>query len=266
MKKMLFAFPAVFLGLSLAACDTEEAVDRFEIIDRSAEDRAAYVHDDHWDGTLPDVQEGEHLSLGAVIEDSEGEQIELNADNSPNRLDVTLAEGEAEDIVELESHGDHVHISGLSEGTVDVTFQWLQDGEVRYTTPAITVEVGHGHDDDHEEIRAFEILDRGADEEKVAYVHDDHWHGELPDVPEGDNLSLGASIEETDETPVDLNGEDALGVSVYDDAPKGIVSVIEHGDHVHIEGEEEGITQVVFHWLHEDEIKYTTPPINVVVD
>jgi len=48
-------------------------------------------------------------------------------------------------------------------------------------------------------------------------------------------------------------------------APEGIVSFAQHGDHVHIIGEAVGITQVVFSWTHDGDVRYTTPPINVHV-
>ena len=119
----------------------------------------------------------------------------------------------------------------------------------------------HSH---HEEITIFEVIDRSEDE-VTAYVHVDHWHGSLPEVPEGENISLVAYIEE-DEKEVLLDGDHhALGVALADGAEEGIVSFDLHGDHVHIKGGQEGSTEVVFQFLHNGEVEYTTPPIEITV-
>ncbi len=118
--------------------------------------------------------------------------------------------------------------------------------------------------DEHAEDITFEIIDRSEDE-VVAYVCGDHWHGELPGILEGDNSSLGAFILE-DEEEVELDGEHhALGVDYADGADQETVSFDSHGDHVHIIGEQEGITEVVFHLLHNGEVDFETPPIEVKV-
>jgi len=119
----------------------------------------------------------------------------------------------------------------------------------------------HSH---HEEITMFEVIDRRA-EEVTAYVHVDHWHGSLPEVEAGENISLGAYIEE-DDYELLLDGDHhALAVALADGAEEGIVSFDLHGDHVHIIGEQEGETMVVFQFIHGGDIEYVTPPIEIVV-
>lgn len=120
-----------------------------------------------------------------------------------------------------------------------------------------------GEPDENEDI-TFEIIDRSEDE-VVAYVCGDHWHGELPGILEGDNRSLSAFILE-DEEEVELDGEQhALGVDYADGADQETVSFDLHGDHVHVIGEREGSTEVVFHLLHNGEVDFETPPIEVKV-
>ncbi len=126
-------------------------------------------------------------------------------------------------------------------------------------------------DEDHEHddaaVEAFEVLDRDEDEEVVASVHDDHWDGDLPEIAEGDNLSLGARIVDADGEEVALDGEDhALGVDLADDALAGVVELDEHGDHVHVTAESEDTTEIVLQWLEEGEVAYETPPLPVTVD
>ena len=124
----------------------------------------------------------------------------------------------------------------------------------------------HDHDHGEGETGEFRILDRRNDEEVVAYVHGDHWHGSLPNVEVGSNLSLGAYIESEDGRERELDGShNGFTVELAEGAPDGIVSFALHGDHVHINGESVGITQVVFSWTHDGEVRYTTPPINVEV-
>lgn len=62
---------------------------------------------------------------------------------------------------------------------------------------------GGDGDDEVEDVPVdeFEVLDRDNDKETIAYVHGDHWHDDLPDVPEGDNRSLGADVESEDGPP-----------------------------------------------------------------
>ena len=118
---------------------------------------------------------------------------------------------------------------------------------------------------DYDEEITFEVIDKGEDE-VVAYVHIDHWHGDLPEVAEGDNLSLGAYILE-DEEEVELDGDyHALGVGYADGADQDVVSFDLHGDHVHIIGEHEGSADVVFQLLHDGAVDYETPPITVKVE
>jgi len=422
--------------------DHEHEIGEFEIIDRSTEEVTAYVHADHWHGSLPEVPLYDHISLGANIEDVEGNEVELDGDYE---LKVDLAEDANEGIVSFDEHTDHVHIKGEEEGNTRVVFQLWHDDHIEYETPSIGVFVGeedqntltsnlsladHDHDEgadphtwlsltkaekmiehlfseivetdpdnkdlysenadeyitelqdlhqeisekmepyhgekfliyhpsmgyfaddygleqlaveidgedpgpgqiagiidiakeeninvvfvspqfdddaaktiadeidgeaeslnplaedyldniediaqtliksfeekdhDHEdEIGEFKIIDRDTDEE-VAYVHDDHWHGELPEVSEGEHVSLGAYIEDDHGDEIELGDEYQLGVRLAEGADD-IVSFDEHGDHVHIEGEEEGSTEVVFQLIHNDHIDYETPPIEVEVE
>lgn len=122
----------------------------------------------------------------------------------------------------------------------------------------------HEHENSYDEDITFEVIDRGEDD-VTAYVHVDHWHGELPEVPEGDNISLGAYIEDDGEE-MELDGDHyALGVDYASGADEDVVSFDHHGDHVHIVGEKEGKTELVFQLLHDDHVDYETPPIEVMV-
>ncbi len=130
---------------------------------------------------------------------------------------------------------------------------------------AQTADDHYGQDHSHHEvITIFEVIDRRA-EEVTAYVHGDHWHGNLPEIPEGENISLGAYIEEDDEEVLLDGDHHALGVTLADGAEEGIVNFDLHGDHVHIIGEQEGETMVVFQFIHDGDVEYVTPPLEVKV-
>ncbi|QGU00020.1 hypothetical protein SYNTR_1426 [Candidatus Syntrophocurvum alkaliphilum] len=119
----------------------------------------------------------------------------------------------------------------------------------------------HHHD---EEGIIFEIIYRSADE-VTAYIHVDHWHGGLPVIQKGENISLGAYVEKN-EVVIELDGKHYdLRVDYARDADENIVSFDNHGDHVHIIGEQEGQTDVVFQLFHDNKIEYETPPISVNV-
>ena len=256
--------------------ETDTVIEVFEVLNRNADEKVeAYVHGDHWDGSLPAIEVGETLSLGAHIVSNGGRVRELDSDGVHNGLTVEIY-GEDAGVVELAQYGDHVHIKGVSEGIAQVVFNWTHDGEVRYSTPPINVVVGdhdadeddHDHDDEADVvIETFEILNRRHDGARTAYIHGSHWHGSLPAVQVGETLSLGAHIVSGGGRVRELDSDgvhNGVTVEIYgEDA--GVVELAQYGDHVHIKGVSEGIAQVVFSWTHDGEVRYTTPPINVVV-
>ncbi len=247
--------------------DHDHEIDTFELLNRQDDGaKIAYVHGNHWHGSLPNIDVNSHLSLGAHIVSADGRERELDHEGEVNALTVSLAPGAEEGIVELVNHGDHVHIRGLQDGHTQVVFSWVHRGEVRYTTPVMNVTVG---EHDHQpEIGAFELLNRQDDGAKIAYVHGDHWHGGLPGVAVDAHLSIGAFIMSADgrERELDREGEvNALTVSLAPGAEEGIVELVNHGDHVHIRGLQNGQTHVVFSWVHRGEARYTTPTLTVTV-
>jgi len=130
----------------------------------------------------------------------------------------------------------------------------------------VTADDHYDRDHDHdEEVAVFEIVDRSEDD-VTAYVHGDHWHGDLPEIPVGENASLGAYIEADGGEEVVIDGDHhALGVDLAEGAEEGIVSFDLHGDHVHLIGEQEGETKVVFQFIHDGNVEYETPPLPLVV-
>ena len=252
----------------------------FVILDRAHDphEEAAYIHGDHWHGSFPSVPVGDNVSLGASVELEDGEDLELGDEYE---LRVEVPDDAPEGIVEIDEeehfHGDHVHVYGEEVGITEVVFLIWHDDHADYRSPPIDVQVVDEDDtdeDDHDEeyVSEFKLLDRAHDpHEEISYVDGDHWHGEdeFPTIPAGDNVSIGAFVEDADGEEIVLGPEYELGVEVAEDAEDGIVEIDDdedfHGDHVHIYGESAGETEIVFLLIHDDHVDYETPPLTVEV-
>ncbi|GAB6878632.1 hypothetical protein JCM17823_09060 [Halorubrum gandharaense] len=248
-------------------------VEELEIIDRGHDEVVADVHGDHWHGSLPDVEEGDYLSLGAEFTDDHGDQIHLG-ENEEYQLNARVAD-DADDIVSIESHGDHIHVTGEEEGHTALVFQLYHDDHADWESPPLDLDVGDGHDHGEEEhdhgdhdlhVEEFELIDR-SDDEVAASVDGDHWHGSLPAIAEDDYLSLGAHAETEDGDHVHF-GEDEeyqLDARVADGEDDDVVSFDSHGDHVHVHGEHHGHVDVVFQIVHDDHVDWESPALEVDV-
>ena len=214
-------------------------------------------------------------------------------DEDPGEVTVSvLAEG-SPDVAHACAHADDLGVEHDAAGSsddaemVDFDTHTVYDITVEGESGFIGFEMhdddddGHAHSHvgslDHHEafdeigIHEFEVIDRDEDE-VTAYIHGDHWHEELPHIHEGEHISLGAEIEDEDHNELALDGEPfELRVEVAHDAEEGIVEISDddyHGDHVHINGDHEGETEVVFQIYNsdEDEVQYQTPPIEAEVE
>lgn len=139
----------------------------------------------------------------------------------------------------------------------------------------------HGGDGDYFDdigIEEFTLIDRYAsgigdqgdegeagDNEEPAYVDGDHWHGRLPAVPIGADLSIGARVVTDDGDELEMGEDYDLATLVADGESDEYVDLQDFGDHTHIWGDEPGETKI--HFLIEDglDVVYQTPPIEVTV-
>lgn len=112
-----------------------------EIINRGTGEEVAHVHGDHWHGSLPDIELGKHVSLGARFYHNDSD-IDLGHDED-HQMNVRIETGD--DIVETHSHGDHVHIKGIATGHAHVVFQLMHGDDVAYESPSIKVDVRDHH-------------------------------------------------------------------------------------------------------------------------
>ncbi len=124
----------------------------FDVYDLRSNDQLGYWHTDHWHGGIPDVELGASVPIGIVLEDEDGYVVPLG-EGETYQFDARIADGEPEDVVEIESHGDHVEFHGRSVGSTAVVLQIRQDGDVVYET-----------DSDPSGIEVLEDLDGEVDE------------------------------------------------------------------------------------------------------
>lgn len=119
--------------------DSDGLVSEFEVIDR-AEDEVVASYHGHWHGELPPIQYGEHISLGARIEDADGDEIPIG-DDAEYQFDAEIS-GSDNSVISIESHGDHVHFHSESEGETNITFQLVSNDSPGWeTSEGISVEV-----------------------------------------------------------------------------------------------------------------------------
>jgi len=253
--------------------ETLEIVE-YQLIDRDEDADGPYVHDDHWDNGPLEVpgQELDYASVGAHIEDADGNEIELGDEYEMN---AHVVEG-APETVDIDTHGDHIHVISQGEsGPTELVFTLEHEGETVFESPELATLVGEGTDEfDDGAVDTVSILDRSPDpHEEVAEYHDDHWEdwSELPTVPVDDNISLGAEFVDAHGTELNFDeSELELAVRVADDAADDVVWIDEeehyHGDHVHIYGEGEGETEVVFMLWHDDHADWESEPLPVTVE
>ncbi len=116
------------------------------------------------------------------------------------------------------------------------------------------------------EVAEFELYDQRTGEE-VAYWHDDHWHGGVPDVPLDGQLAIEGVFEDAEGRVLPL-GEDepfALEAKVPDGADADAIEIESQGDHVEFHGLEEGRTMVVFELVADGEVVWDTSADNASV-
>lgn len=118
---------------------SDDPVSGVDVVDRGEDEVVANYHG-HWHGELPAIHRGEHLSLGARFEDADGDELPIGSGEA-YLVDADVS-GPDDDIVRIESHGDHVHLHGEAEGEVHVTFQLVSNDTVEWeTSEGIGVEV-----------------------------------------------------------------------------------------------------------------------------
>ncbi|MCX2818739.1 hypothetical protein EGH25_05155 [Haladaptatus sp. F3-133] len=171
---------------------------KFDILNRSTGGVVAEAHGERWYGNISEIVQGEHVSLGANVEDRGGNEIEPDGGN--HSLGVEPAGGADENVVSLEEHGDYVRITGEEEGTAEVLFQLLHNDSIEYETPPMEVSVVQETDEVREEPNEGEtpetvelIAEKEVDNEH-ACLHGDH-DDRVP-LTGGDSAGGAPTVEE----------------------------------------------------------------------
>jgi hypothetical protein len=152
---LLAALPLVTL---FAACDRHPhgpedhaAPVGAELVNRATGARLAWTHGTgagmHWDGALPHIHTGDELAVNVRFLRADGTAITLGGEYTVRaRLAEQQRDGRvgAPGIVRLENHGDHVDITGLTNGETYIVFDLWHGSHADWYTPPIEVEV-----DDH---------------------------------------------------------------------------------------------------------------------
>lgn len=276
---LLFLLAVVFIvsGCSSEPAATEEPtpeIEVFALLQQSINGVLTYVHNDHWDGSLPAMKVGETVPLIVHVEDTD--EVVITLDGEKNSLNAQVVGGE-DGIVLFDFSGGTVQMTAQKPGESQVIFQVQHGGVVYYETPPLVVTVlepveesqviedDEGDDEsEYGEVTEFSAINR-SDGQVLAYVHSDHWDGRLPELSIGSSVSLGAVIEDSTGTEIVLDGQHyALGAAVAEGS-EAIIRVENHGDHVDIYGETSGETRIVFQLLHNGSVEYETPSIRLQV-
>ncbi|WP_331232924.1 metal ABC transporter substrate-binding protein [Natronorarus salvus] len=113
--------------------DGEEVeIAEFDVVDPGTGDVVAYWHDGHWHGGFPDVPLEGTASVGGVVVDTEDRVLPLG-DDEPFQIRGRVREG-AQEVVEVDSDGEIVRVTGVEEGRTQVVFELVSDGEVLFDT------------------------------------------------------------------------------------------------------------------------------------
>ncbi len=108
-------------------------VGEFELI--HGDDVAAWWHDDHWHGGVPDVPLDGSRTLSITVEDTDGNVPPLGEDEQFH-VTARLEDGAPEDIVESTTDGRDIEFQGVEAGQTLVVFELRADDEVVFDTAA----------------------------------------------------------------------------------------------------------------------------------
>ena len=104
----------------------------WDIIDLRGDQQLGYWHNGHWHGGIPDVELDSSVPVGIVLQDNDDYVVPLG-ENEEYQLDARIADGEDE-IVEVESHGDHVEFHGRELGSTAAVFEIWRGDELIHET------------------------------------------------------------------------------------------------------------------------------------
>ncbi len=114
------------------------------------------------------------------------------------------------------------------------------------------------------EVGEFELI---HSDEVVAWWHEDHWHGGVPDVPLDGIRIISVHAEDTGRNvpPLGEGEQFQVGARLADGAPEGVVEISIDGQGIEIQGVDSGQTLLVFELRANDEVIFDTATDPTVV-
>jgi hypothetical protein len=259
---------ALLLGalasVGLAACDNPVTPgDHFtpvgaEVYVRGTDQRVAHVHGDHWHGRI-ELEVGEEIELDVRFMDADGRVAQLGGGYT---VRAEIASGQPTGLIAIGNHGDHLDIDADAPGETRIVIHLWHGSHADWTSPALRVVVREPAP--APEPVGAEVYRRGTDE-RLAYVHGDHWHGSIT-IPVGQEAEVDVRFLDEDGNVIPLGGEYTVRAEIAEAQPTDVVSVENHGDHLDIEALAAGETRIVLHLWHDGHADWTTPGLRVVVE
>ncbi len=108
-------------------------VGEFELIHN--DEVAAWWHEDHWHGGVPDVPLDGAQSVSAHVEDTEGNVLPLGEDEQ-FQVDARLEDGAPDGVVEIDVDGRDIEFRGTETGQTLIVFELRAGDEVVFDTAA----------------------------------------------------------------------------------------------------------------------------------
>ena len=266
-KTSIFALVLLF-SLSLLACGREKDQDSFtfEVYDRQHEEILAYIDKAHWHGQLRTLKQNASLDVSVNIISKDNETIDLFSEETTHHIQAIIHGDGREDVVAIENLGHHIVFTGLAEGATEIVFQWLDNDRVVYSTPPILLTVSDEVAEEPLPISIFELYPVGSTTQRLAYIHGDHWHGSLPIITVNTTINIEAFIRDAEDKQVVFDASNSFTVTFAPGAATDVVSLENHNGYVSITGLKSGLTLLVFNWLVDGEVVYSTPAITVRVN
>lgn len=164
-----------------------------DLIDRDTGTVVADAHGDHWHGGPLEIPTGGYRSLGADLKAEDGTAVDLCEEYT---LDARVSD-DAADVLGIDAHGDHVHVSAEEDGTTAVVIQVRHDGDVAWESPTLEVVAGDADD---------EVSDGGDDDHGHGH---DHSHGEYDAKFYADPVLAQEGVRNVRDGFVDLDPDNA---------------------------------------------------------
>jgi hypothetical protein len=254
------AAPLFLLAVTaLAACDSpavpslQEPV-RAEIYRLGTDERIASMHGDFWYGRI-ELDEGEELDLEVRLLDVSNAVVPVEGSSS---LRAQIVAGHPSGLISITSNGARLRLGGAGRGETRMLLQFLQNDRILWSAPMLTVLVR-----ERDLPVSAEVFRRGTTQ-RIAYVHGDHWHGQIP-VPVGGSILIDVRFLDSANRPIALGGEHAVLASIRSGSAEDVITVHSRGDHLELVGRRVGSTQALLHFAKLDRISWSTPPVSVSV-